>query len=232
MILSLFRKLDEAALGLADRVVVFCWSRLSLSRTIEPSLVMPHVVELGKLFDSLELKVLRGTGSEVLEFLKRGEVELGIAAGIDEEWERLDSWPLFTEDFQLVVSNVHNRANSPIIELDELRQERLIVRTYCETTPQLLDLLRGRDFDVGHFHAVSAQGDLIALIEAGLGVALMPRSAATPATLMRIAVAGLELSRTVYLYGVAGRQRTPIAAAMMKMLRAADWSRFEANARP
>jgi hypothetical protein len=35
----------------------------------------------------------------------------------------------------------------------------------------------------------------------------------------------VELRRTVYLYGVAGRQRTPVAAAILKMLRAADWSR-------
>ena len=54
--------------------------RLALSTTIDPSLVTPHVVELGKLFDGLELKLLRGTGSEVLEHLKQGNVELAIAA--------------------------------------------------------------------------------------------------------------------------------------------------------
>ena len=51
--------------------------RLALSRTIDPSLVTPHFVELGKLFQELELKLLRGTGIEVLEYLKKGEVELG-----------------------------------------------------------------------------------------------------------------------------------------------------------
>ena len=68
--------------------------RLALSSTIDPSLVTPHVVELGKLFDGLELKLLRGTGSEVLEHLKQGNVELAIAAKIEDEWERLDSWAL------------------------------------------------------------------------------------------------------------------------------------------
>jgi hypothetical protein len=36
----------------------------------------------------------------------------------------------------------------------------------------------------------------------------------------------LELNRTVYLYGVAGRQRTAVASTLMKMLRACDWSRY------
>ncbi|MGC1347251.1 MAG: LysR family transcriptional regulator, partial [Methyloceanibacter sp.] len=70
--------------------------RLALSQTIDPSLVMPHVVELGKLFKGLELKLYRGNSEEVLAYLKRGDAELGLGAGLGEEWERLDSWPLFT----------------------------------------------------------------------------------------------------------------------------------------
>ena len=150
--------------------------RLAVSSTIDPSLVTPHVVELGKLFDGLELKLLRGTGSEVLEHLKQGEVELAIAAKIEDEWERLDSWALFTEDFQLFVNAMHAFANRPSVAIDDLRPERLMVRTYCETTPELIELLRVREFDVTRFHEVSADGDLISLLEAGLGVALVPRS--------------------------------------------------------
>jgi DNA-binding transcriptional LysR family regulator len=200
--------------------------RLALSSTIDPSLVTPHVVELGKLFHGLELKLLRGTGSEVLEYLKRGDVELGIAALIGDEWDRLDSWPLFTEDFQLLINSMHALAERPTVVLDDLRQERMMVRTYCETTPELLDVLRGRDFDVTRFHEVSGDGDLIALLEAGLGVALVPRSTQRSATLMRIGVEDIAIKRTVHLYGVAGRQRTAVAAAMMKMLRAYDWSSY------
>lgn len=87
--------------------------RIALSQTIDPSLVTPHIVELGKLFNGLELKLYRGVSAEVLGYLKRGEAELGLGAGIDDDWERLDSWPLFTEDFQLVVGSMHRLANSP-----------------------------------------------------------------------------------------------------------------------
>jgi hypothetical protein len=43
--------------------------------------------------------------------------------------------------------------------------------------------------------------------------------------LKHTAVSGIEFGRTVYLYGVAGRQRTAVGSAILKMLRAADWSR-------
>ena len=75
-------------------------------------------------------------------------------------------------------------------------------------------------------HEVSTDLDLISLLEAGLGVALVPRSTQSPATLLRIAVTDIDLTRTIHLYGVAGRQRTAVASAMMKMLRAYDWSRY------
>ena len=46
---------------------------------IDLSLVMPHVVELGKLFKGLELKLYRGNSAEVLAYLKRGTPSLGLA---------------------------------------------------------------------------------------------------------------------------------------------------------
>ena len=202
--------------------------RLAVSHTIDPSLVTPHVVELGKLFDGLDLKILRGNGADVLEYLKRGDVELGLAAQIGDEWDRLDRWPLFTEDFQLLVHSAHALSGRDKVSLDDLRQERLMIRTYCETTEALIDMLRAMDFDVTRFHEVSGEGDLLSLLEAGVGVALAPRSTQNPATLVRITVDDLELQRTVYLYGVAGRQRTAVASALMKMLRAYDWMRYAA----
>ena len=138
------------------------------------------------------------------------------------------SRPLFTEDFQLIVSSMHPLAARPKVAVDALKEERLMLRPYCETTAGLLEVLRAREFDVARFHEVSADGDLISLLEAGVGIALMPRSTQSPPSLVRITVDDFEVKRTVYLYGVAGRQRTAVAAAMMKMLRAYDWSRFAA----
>jgi DNA-binding transcriptional LysR family regulator len=203
--------------------------RLALSATIDPSLVTSHVVELGKLFNNLDLRLLRGTADDVLEYLKRGEVELGIAGPMKEQWDRLDSWPLLTELFDLGAASQHRVAQNPTIALDNLREERLMIRTYCESTEGLLNLLRERMFDLARLHEVSAEADLMSLLEAGFGVAFVPNSTKTGPTLARIQVVDVKLERTIYLYGVAGRQRTAVAGAMMKMLRAYDWSQFAAT---
>jgi DNA-binding transcriptional LysR family regulator len=148
--------------------------RLALSQTIDPSLVMPHVVELGKLFKGLELKLYRGDSAEVLAYLKRGDAELGLGVDLGDEWERLDSWPLFTEEFQIVVNSMHRLANATSIALGDLKEERFVLRTYCESTPMVLDFLRAQDVNVERRHETGAESDLIALLEAGVGVALQP----------------------------------------------------------
>ena len=78
--------------------------RVALTHSIDLSLLIPHLNEIRRQFNQLEFRFLRGTSREVGEFLKKGEAELGIAAEIDEAWDRLDTWPLFTEAFDPVVS--------------------------------------------------------------------------------------------------------------------------------
>jgi hypothetical protein len=65
----------------------------------------------------------------------------------------------------------------------------------------------------------------MSMLASDLGVAIVPRSTSSPDTLARVMINGLALRRPVQLYGVAGRQRTAVAALIMKMLRAANWSR-------
>jgi DNA-binding transcriptional LysR family regulator len=200
--------------------------RIALSWAIDPSLIVPHLRELGRHFRGLEFKFLRGTSIEVAECLKRGDAELGIAATTGDSWERLDSWPLFTEDFQLVFASAHRLAGHNEIDVEDLRQERILVRTFCEHTPQFAELLRHREIDLDRGHEMMCERDLIALLEANLGVAVMPRSVTAPPNIIRTQLRGLDLRRTVYLYGVAGRERTAVGTAAMKMLRAYDWSRY------
>ena len=90
-------------------------------------------------------------------------------------------------------------------------------------------LLRAKGLNADHRHEVSSDQDLLALLEANIGIGFLPRTVNAPQSLVRTTVKGLELERDVCLYGVAGRQRTPIAATFMKMLRAANWQKRSAE---
>lgn len=200
--------------------------KLALSRTINLELLTSHLTELTRLFNRLEVKLLRGTAPQIVEFLKTGDAELAIAGDLGEAWERLDRWPLFSEEFGLIFNARHRLASQTKIEIEDLRQERWLRRAYCEQAEQTASLIRSHDLDLDQGHELSSERDLITLLEADLGIAFVPRTVSRPGTLAQAPVSGVELRRTVYLYGVAGRQRTAVASAMLKMLRAADWSRY------
>jgi len=197
--------------------------RVALTHSVDLSLLIPFLNEVRRQFNRLEFKFLRGNSREVGEMLKKGEAELGIAAELDRDWERLDAWPLFTEDFQLVVSRQHRLAEHDSVDLEDLRAEQLLSRNYCEHAERLGATLREHGLDIDRSHEISSERDLIQMVEADAGVAVIPDTSPIPPTLKRAAVEGLDARRTVHLYGVAGRERTAVASAVMRMLRGADW---------
>jgi DNA-binding transcriptional LysR family regulator len=200
--------------------------RIALTHSIDLSLLIPHLDQIKRQFNRLEFRFLRGDAREVGEFLKKGEAELGIAAEIGEDWDRLDTWPLFTESFQFVVNKRHPLADRDRLDFDDLHAEQLLSRNYCEHADRVNAALREHGLDVDRSHEISSERDLIELLEADIGVAIVPDTAAIPPTLKRAPVEGLDARRTVHLYGVAGRERTAVASAVMRMLRGSDWQQF------
>lgn len=201
--------------------------KLALSHTVELDLLLPQINELRRLFARLELKLVRGGALEILDLLKSGDAELAIASDLSEAWERLDRWPLFSESFGLVVGGEHALASRSAVDLGDLRGEVILQCSGCEHAERTANLLRSVDPETQHVHTIHTQPDLTLLAEAGFGLAVVPSSIRIPATLARLPLNRIDLRRTLYVYGVAGRQRSAVASAILSMMRAADWSRYE-----
>jgi DNA-binding transcriptional LysR family regulator len=200
--------------------------RLAISRTVAPDLSIPHLLELKRLFQRLEVKLLRGTSAEVLHFLKKGDADLAICSDMPEEWDRIDRWLLFTESLDLILSCKHPLAGRTSIDAKDIAHEPIVRSGYCEHAEKAAAVVAARNLDTLHGHEVNSPRDLIALVEAGFGIAVVPHSDTIPATVTRITVNGIDLRRSVYLYGVAGRERSAVASALLKLVRAADWTRY------
>src|SRR6201988_4147758 len=121
----LLKQCHEAAVGARSLASSFksgeigaLW--IALSHSIDLSLLVPFLDQMKRQFNRLEFHFLRGNSREVGEMLKKGEAELGIAAELDQAWERLDTWPLFTEDFRLVISRQHRLAERDSVDVEDL----------------------------------------------------------------------------------------------------------------
>lgn len=199
--------------------------RIALSRTVGMALIVPFLSELMRAMNGLELKFLRGTADEVAEIMKQGDADLALSGPLTAAWDRFDAWPLFNEQYVLIVNAHHRLAARDAADIDDLRQERLLMRSYCEQAEPLAAQLRSLGLTASHGHEVSSERDLLTLLESNLGVAIAPRSTTITPALKRLQISGLEIERTVYLYAVAGRPRSAPAATFMRQLQAADWQR-------
>ena len=201
---------------------------IAISSAVNISLIVPHLTEMTRTFKGLELSFLRGTREEISEFLKKGDAEIAIAGAFEQTWERLDAWPLFTEPYMLAVNENHAFADRKSIKVTELADQKMLVRTYCELMGTFNDLLKENKVSPKTTHRMVSEFDYVTMVEAGLGLGMMPASAPPLSHVKRLKVEGLELSRTIHLYSVSGRQRSAPAGALIKLLRAGDWSAFAA----
>ena len=197
---------------------------VGLSYSIDMRLLAPVLAELQRAIAGLQLTVLRGNTGEIGDALQKGRVELVVAGQLEQAWDRLNTWPLFEESFELVMHREHPLAKVEIVDVRELADQRLLMSEECEQAEGMAQVLGKRSTSAGARHLLNSLDDVLALIAANMGIAILPQSAGRYAELRRVEVAGLKLSRKVSLYGVAGRQRSPAGDALMKLLRARDWS--------
>ena len=196
---------------------------VAISRTVNVSLFAPFLRELSLAFPGLQLTLHRGSGADVGEFLKSGEVELAIAGPLNEVWTRLDRFPLFVESFELVVARDHRLSSQNEADLEDLSAERFLLDGDSEVADDIGRILRAAGVTNTVVHQAVTESDLTALLEADLGVAILPASTARSEQLCHVPVKGLDLGRTIAVYGVAGRRRAPASATLLNLLRTAEW---------
>ena len=199
--------------------------RLALSNTIDLRSLISPLSQLMEALPGVELKFFRGDGQGVAEALKSGDFELGIAGPLPSDWDRFRSWPLFHSSFQLAVHRDHPVAKQSSIPLSQLREERMISRPYCEMADEVMDILKANGITIPTSNVVATDHDVIALLMANMGVAILPSVVTTEEEVVLVPVQGLDKICTVYLYSVAGRRYSPAANAMVRILRSNNWKK-------
>ncbi|WP_244534649.1 LysR family transcriptional regulator [Hyphomicrobium sp. CS1GBMeth3] len=199
---------------------------IGLSLAVDITLVITFVTELVRSLPGLELRFMRGTGPEVAEFLKKGEVEVALAGSVGETWDRLESWALFTEPYKFVVGLEHPLANKGAISSEDVTKARLVGRTHCEHLAEVSAFVTNLGMRPDT-HQVCNDADVAALLQNNIGVSIMPQSSAGRLWMRSLDLEGFNITRTVSVYAVSGRQRSLAASTFIKMLRAADWSSIE-----
>lgn len=206
---------------------------LAVSQTVMLEYILRPLAELHRAFPELQLKLRRGTGREIGQMLKDGDVELAIGGPLGESWERLETWPMFSESFDLVVGPDHELAGQAHIAMplnvELVRQACFLIHTGIDLNEFETETPGSSGFDVENAHEVDCARDLEALIVANFGVTLMPASTFCSTRVQHIPLSEIDLRRTVAIYSAAGRPRSREAGAFLNLVRSADWQRSVAS---
>jgi DNA-binding transcriptional LysR family regulator len=196
---------------------------VGVSRTVNMTTFVGPLSQMFAAYPGAQLKIRRGNATELSAMLKDGDAELALAGPLGDNWERLDVWDLFSEPYVLLVNLNHPLARRNDIEAAQLAGENFLCLTGCEMAASVAAALAAHDVTMASAHEVETDNDLVSLLEANAGIAFVPASAPASAHLRRLVVRGLEVQRTVSVYGVAGRQRAPVTTTLLNLLRASEW---------
>lgn len=141
------------------------------------------------------VELVEGRERDLAEQLGRGRLDLAITV-LRETERRFHAEPLYREDYGLALPRDHRLAGESYIEGEALAADVMLVRRNCEALPEISRYFTARG--VRPFFSARTTNDdrAVALVRAGFGVTVLPRSHDAPAFARLI---GLDLTRTIAL---------------------------------
>jgi DNA-binding transcriptional LysR family regulator len=171
--------------------------RIGVLRTL-PSAHLARLVEtLQKGLAATRVELVDGTREELHAQLSGRKLLACISSKVGKEPGRR-SVELRREEYGLVVSLQHRFASCRSIQLSDLNGERFIVRTHCETFHDTTKLLAARGIRSRVVYKTDQDDRALALVGAGLGVALMPSIFEAP-RVRKVSVRDFHAKRVISL---------------------------------
>ena len=206
-----FLTMDKASLTLG----VMC--------TIGPRLFAALLADFRAGNAGVELQVIEGTSSTLVERLGSGEIDVALLASPSELPERFDIEPIYPERFTVAFPTGHRFAALNAVPVSALDGESYLRRINCEYRSHLAEVCVEQHCKLNVVHASEREDWILNMVAAGLGICFLPEfSAIVPGVLTR-PVIDPEVSREIVMVNVAGRRYSPALLTFMRAIREYPW---------
>ncbi|MEU1894416.1 LysR family transcriptional regulator [Streptomyces pristinaespiralis] len=179
---AVFAQLERAEAELADHVrgevgVV----RVGAFSTAVPALVVPAVRRLRTAHPGLDVRVREAEAAEAYELLSSGRVDLALSLAAHAPTARDPRFalvPLLADPLEVALPAGHPLARSEDLRLADLSGEPWIFGGSGPWSEITLAACEAAGFVPEQAHSAAGWPAILAMVEAGMGVALVPRMAA------------------------------------------------------
>ena len=164
--------------------------------------LMPALAELTRAYGNAQVKILDSTAVHVLDSLFQQDIDLGVSY-MGENETGLDFDPLLVDPFIVAVRTDHPFARRKSVSWEEVAEQRTVAARHGAGLRMLMDLglakVRQRinwSYEVQHVNSA------LALVNEGMGVAIVPRICVTAANypnIVGIPLNDVTIARTLGL---------------------------------
>ncbi|MDH2391541.1 LysR family transcriptional regulator [Streptomyces sp. HNM0663] len=206
--------------------------RIGAFSTAVPALVVPAVRKLRTAHPDLEVRVREAEAAQAYELLSSGDVDLALSLAAHAPTARdarFSRAPLLADPLDVALPAGHPLAAAPGLRLAELSGERWIFGGSGPWSQITLTACEAAGFVPEQAHSASGWAVILAMVEAGMGVALIPRMAAAerPAGVAMRVLAADQPRRHVIAAVRRGAETAPGTARLLTALRDAAAAREE-----
>jgi len=214
--------LDDAVLGVAD---LAAHRTGTVTLACVPSAVwhfLPEVLNrFSARFPRIRVHVHDESAQDVLNLVLGGEADFGINFTGAENPEIVFE-PIYVENYVLAMRRDHPLANRTVLSWKETAGERYISVAKSSGNRSLIDAaLAGVEKHPLIFCEVNHVSGVLALVEAGMGVAAVPGLSVLPGrpdTIVGVPLVNPEISRTLGLISKRSHRMAPAARTLFEML--------------
>lgn len=177
--------------------------------------------EYSESHPNIGVQIFDGNHDFVARQVQTGVAEFGIGMDPGTDGE-LSFEPLVTDRYVLAVPVLHPLASRSEVSLPELRSTRLIIGGRDSGNRLLLEVFLGRlAISLRWFYEVEHVSCVMALVEAGVGCAIVPALSLVPrhgANIRAVPIAGGEIMRTVGVMRHRSLTLSPLAGEFLDLL--------------
>ncbi|BCP54919.1 LysR family transcriptional regulator [Kaistia sp. 32K] len=198
---------------------------IAATPSLANSVLPPLMAEFRRAFPDIDVRLLEEISEGVDHLVRQGIADFGVGPGIGRQMD-LSFSPLFEERFFAVVPLEHPLGRMDTLPLAALPERELITLAKGTGIRDVLEqVLRDNGMEIGTSHVLTRADSVISLVEAGLGVGLLPElsvARVNPKRARIIPITEPEISRNIGLIERKGGSSSSASSAFLRMLRAGD----------
>jgi len=197
--------------------------RIACVASIASRILPPVLLRAVKKYPSIDVRLLDDVGTNVVAAVKDRNCDFGLTTAPEVPDDELAFEPIHDDPFYLIFPKGHRLTGRRVVRWSDINGERLIGLSSSSGSFNVLDQqLRAQSIQPTHTLTISHLSVAHAMVEAGLGVCVLPEIAVPRRTSRSVGSAPLErprVARSIVCCRLRDRSLSPAATAILSLIR-------------